>query len=52
MRGSGGLRAGRVAADGTPEWSRDVLVADATSAEWSAITPTTDGAIVAGNVRA
>lgn len=51
VRGSGDLRVRRVAADGTPEWSKHVDLADATSAEWSAIIPTADGAIIAGNVR-
>ena len=51
VRGSGDLGVRRVTADGTPEWSKYVDLADATSAEWSAIIPTTDGAIVAGNVR-
>ena len=45
------LRIGRYAADGTPEWSKDVHVTDATVADWSAITPTADGAIIAGKVR-
>lgn len=49
--GSGDLRVGRFAADGTPEWSKGIHVTDATSADWSSITPTADGAIISGNVR-
>ena len=49
-RGSG-LRAGSFTAAGTQEWSKDVRVTDATGVDWSTITPTTDGAIIAGSVR-
>ena len=49
-RGSG-LRAGSFTAAGTQEWSKDVHVTDATGVDWSTITPTTDGAIIAGSVR-
>ena len=51
MTGSGGLRVGSFSAAGEHEWMKDVLIADATSASWSAIAPTAGGEIVAGSVR-
>jgi hypothetical protein len=52
VSGSGRLRTGSFdPATGAPAWFKEVVVDGATSATWSAVTPTTDGAIIAGEVR-
>jgi hypothetical protein len=51
-RGSGGLRTGSFdSVTGSQDWFKEVFVADATSAVWPAITPTTGGALIGGAVR-
>ena len=51
VRGSGDLRVGRAAPTARPSGPRTSIVDRRTSADWSAIIPTADGVIIAGNVR-